>query len=54
MSRHDDLYDLALKAIERLFGDTSVPQDTTRRSLNALRDEVQIKLDCLPESDREV
>ena len=41
-------YDKAMKAIRNLFGDTSVDPLETRRDLEALRDEIEMKLDILP------
>lgn len=48
---HDTLYDKAVEAIEKLFGDTSVDQTQTKNSLQALRDEIDIKLECLPDAE---
>ena len=47
-TKHEILYDKALKAIEELFSDTSITQTETKMSLIALMDEIDIKLDCLP------
>jgi hypothetical protein len=42
-----DYYDEAREAIRRVFGDTSVPQEDTKRSLQALKDEIDIYMDTL-------
>ncbi len=44
---HEQLYELALKAIQELFGDTSVPQEDTKVSLNTLIGEIEILIDTL-------
>ena len=40
-------YDIALKAIQDLFGDTSRPKDDTIDELECLRDEIDILLEAL-------
>ena len=44
---NEELYQAALNAINELFGDTSVSKETTRDSLEALRDEIEILLESL-------
>lgn len=48
--QHDDLFDAAEKAADRLHSDTSVSLDETRRSLSALRDHVEMLLDAVKNS----
>lgn len=47
---HDTLYKQAKEALNKLFSDTSVSQSETKRSLTALRDEIDIYLDCLEDA----
>jgi hypothetical protein len=42
-----DYYEEAREAIRKLFGDTSVPQEDTKRSLQAIKDEIDIYIDTL-------
>ncbi len=42
-----DYYERAREAIRELFGDTSVPQEDTTRSLQAIRDEIDIYMETL-------
>ncbi len=42
-----DYYEAAKRAINRLFSDTSVSQGETKRSLKALRDEIDIYMETL-------
>lgn len=37
----------ALNAIERLFSDTSVSQEKTLESLDELRDDINVKMECI-------
>lgn len=46
-------YRQARDAIERMFGDTSVPRSTTRDLLEELRDQVENMLDALDENEPE-
>jgi hypothetical protein len=48
---HQRLYERALEAINQLFSDTSVPASETRRSLQAVADDIGIRLEALPEGD---
>lgn len=41
MSKHEDLYQEAKEAIDRLFSDTSVDQEQTAESLKSLIHEIQ-------------
>ena len=45
--KHKKLYGEAMAAINKLFGDQSVPQSETRHSLDSLIDEIQIMLEAL-------
>jgi hypothetical protein len=47
MNKHQELMELAKLAIEEVFGDTSVSQQQTFDSLHELRDEIDIKIDCI-------
>lgn len=49
--RHDALYQRALEALNRLFSDTTVDQGTTAGSLRALRDELDICLEALRDTE---
>ncbi len=42
-----DYYEEARDAIAKLFGDTSVSQEDTKRSLQAIRDEIDIYMETL-------
>ena len=44
---HENLVDAAKEAIQNLFGDTSVPQSTTRESLKDLIDEIKMMIETL-------
>lgn len=44
-----NLYENAMDAIRKVFGDTSVPTSTTRENLTSLIDEIQTMIDALPE-----
>lgn len=44
---NEELYNRALKAIEELFSDMTVPQSRARENLEALTDEIQIMLEGL-------
>ena len=44
-----DEYEAALEAINKVFSDQSVSQQETRKSLQSLRDEIDVMLDSLPE-----
>lgn len=44
---HDDLVEQAKDAINKVFGDTSVPRDQTRESLREIAGEIDIMLDTL-------
>ena len=43
----DKLYEEALKAINKVFGDTSVSRSETKRRLNDLVGEIEVMLDAL-------
>jgi hypothetical protein len=43
----DELYDEALKVINKLFGDTSVSRSETKRRLRDLVGEIEVMLDAL-------
>jgi len=43
----DELYDEALKAINKLFSDTSVSRSETKRRLSDLVGEIEVMLDAL-------
>lgn len=47
MDGHEELLRAAKDAINALFSDTSVPQSTTRASLEELQDEIESALDSL-------
>jgi hypothetical protein len=51
MPHHLQLVSDAKRAIDRVFGDTSVDRGTTRASLKEIRDEVDVKLDSLDSDD---
>ncbi len=42
-----DYYERAREAVGELFRDTSVSQEDTKRSLQAIRDEIDIYMDTL-------
>jgi hypothetical protein len=44
---HADRVQAAKDAINAVFSDTSVPQETTLESLRELRDELDIVVDCV-------
>ena len=44
---NEKLYEEALTAINKLFGDTSVPVSTTRANLEALKGEIDTMLESL-------
>ena len=44
---HEQLVKRAEKAIEAVFSDTSVDQQTTRESLEELQEAIQMRLDAL-------
>ena len=44
---HEDRVQAAKKAINAVFGDTSVDHKTTRESLKELRDEITVLLDAV-------
>lgn len=46
---HELLVERAKKAIDAVFGDTSVAPSTTKESLEELADEISLRLDCLKE-----
>jgi hypothetical protein len=46
-SRHEALYKRALDGIKEMFSDTSVPQEHTWRSLQSLRDEIDVMMEAL-------
>lgn len=47
MATHDELLEEAKEAVNRVFNDKSVPQSTTRESLEALDGEIEIMLESL-------
>jgi len=42
-----NLYDIAIKSIQDLYGDKSVSISTCKENLNSLIGEIEIMLDCL-------
>ena len=46
--KQNSKYNVALDAINELFSDTDVSQEDTKRSLEALKDEIEILIDTLP------
>jgi len=50
---HEARYQEVEKAIDRLFSDTSVPAETTLRSLRTLRDHLDCLIDAV-ESDIDI
>lgn len=51
MPADDRHYEAARQAIQKVFTNTTVGPDETRRSLNALRDEIDTLIETLPEDD---
>ena len=49
----DSYYEAALRAIKRCFSDTSVPVEETRCNMQALKDEIDILIDSLPDDEIE-
>lgn len=49
MNHHEKLYRQAKEAVAALFSDTSVSSETTRSSLQALKDEIDVMLSALKE-----
>ena len=47
MDSHDRLLKAAKEAIDRLFSDTSVSQETTMEDLRELRDDLDIRIEGL-------
>ena len=47
MGKNNDLYEVALKAIEKLFKDKSVSQEVAMINLEALIDEIHEMLESL-------
>lgn len=45
---HEEKRQKILDAIQDLFGDTSVDQETTKESLQSIVDEIEILIDALP------
>lgn len=50
MMRNEQLYKAAVEAIQRIFKDESVSQETARQTLMALQEEIDLLLDALTES----
>lgn len=46
---HDQLYERAQEALNKLFSDTSVPQETMRKDLETLVDKIQTMIESLDE-----
>jgi len=46
-TRNEELYDKAMEAITKLFGDRSVSKEVTKNNLNDLIGEIMIMLDTL-------
>ena len=44
---HEELYKLAVQAIDNLFSDTSVSQEKTAESLKALKEHIDMSLESL-------
>ena len=49
---HDELYDRAQEALNKLFSDTSVPQETAKKDLESLVDKIQTMIDSLEKSNK--
>lgn len=47
MSKHERLYDEALRAATKLYSDMSVSQEQTRGSLRALRGEIDAMIETI-------
>jgi hypothetical protein len=47
MDQHEERVEAAKTAINRVFGDTSVPQSTTRESLEDLIEDIKSMLETL-------
>jgi len=47
---HDELYDRANEALNKLFSDTSVPQETMKKDLESLVDKTQTMIESLDET----
>ena len=48
-ANEEELYEQAVEAITKLFGDRSVSQATCRDNLLSLKDEIDVMLDSLEE-----
>lgn len=48
---HDQLKKQVLEALQVLFGDTSVPQEVTRSSLEEISEELSILIETLRNSE---
>lgn len=46
-TEHKVLYRAAVRSVERIFSDTSVPQEVAVRSLRSLRDEIDLRIKAL-------
>ncbi len=46
---HDELYERAQEALNKLFSDTSVPQETMRKDLESLVGKIQAMIEDLDE-----
>lgn len=48
---NQELYDLALEAITKLFSDTSVSRSTAKENLENLKDEINVLLSTLEDEE---
>ncbi len=47
---HNELYEKAQEALNKLFSDTSVPQETMKKDLESLVDKIQTMIESLDET----
>lgn len=48
---HDDLYEAANKALNNVYGDTSVRRSTTKETLETLKNEIDDLLNTLDDEE---
>jgi hypothetical protein len=51
MDGHEELLETAKRAINAVFGDTSVSRGQTRESMKELRDEIDTMLEAMDEEE---
>ena len=51
MTKHETLSDAAWAAIAKLFADRSVPKETTKESLEDLRDDIDQMIESISDED---